>query len=56
MPDYLVSLRIRKRIEEKFGWIQTVGGLRKARHRGTPCVGWQFTPTVVAYPPCSAAC
>ena len=32
---YAVSLRMRKRIEEVFGWIKTVGGLRKTRHRGT---------------------
>jgi hypothetical protein len=33
-PGYAVSLRIRKRIEEAFGWAKTVAGLRKARHRG----------------------
>ena len=37
---YAVSLRIRKRIEEVFGWMKTVGGLRKTRHRGTARVGW----------------
>ena len=31
---YAVSLRVRKRIEEVFGWIKTVGGLRQTRHRG----------------------
>ena len=35
-PGYAVSLRIRKRIEEAFGWAKTVAGLRKARHRGLP--------------------
>jgi hypothetical protein len=30
---YAASLRMRKRIEEVFGWIGTVGGLRKTRHR-----------------------
>ena len=29
-----VSMRIRKRIEEPFGWIKTVGGGRKLRYRG----------------------
>jgi hypothetical protein len=35
--------RIRKRVEEAFGWAKTVAGLRKMRHRGLPKVGWQFT-------------
>jgi IS5 family transposase len=33
-PGYAVSQRIRKRIEEAFGWMKTVGGLRKTRYRG----------------------
>ena len=28
---YTVSLRVRKRIEEVFGWIKTTGGIRKTR-------------------------
>ena len=31
---YKLSLKIRKRIEEIFGWIKTVGGLRRSRYRG----------------------
>jgi hypothetical protein len=31
---YVVSQRIRKRIEEAFGWIKTVAGQRKTRFRG----------------------
>lgn len=31
---YETSLRIRKRVEEIFGWIKTVGGLRRIRYRG----------------------
>ena len=46
---YAVSVRVRKRIEEVFGWMKTVGGLRKTRHRGTPRVGWMFTLTAAAY-------
>jgi IS5 family transposase len=46
---YAISLRIRKRIEEAFGWAKTVAGLRKARHRGLPKVGWQFTLAMAAY-------
>jgi len=33
-PGYAVSQWIRKRIEEAFGWMKTVGGLRKTRYRG----------------------
>jgi transposase len=40
---YGVSLRIRKRIEEVFGWMKTVAPLRQTRHRGRERVGWQFT-------------
>ena len=31
---YRVSQRIRKKIEEIFGWLKTVGGMRKSRFRG----------------------
>jgi Transposase DDE domain len=47
-PGYVASQRVRKRIEEAFGWIKMVGGLRKARHRGTARVGWMFTLTATA--------
>jgi len=45
---YATSQRIRKRIEESFGWIKTVGNLGKTRHRGTARVGWMFTLTAAA--------
>ena len=32
--SYCVSQKIRKRVEEIFGWIKTVGGLRRSRYRG----------------------
>jgi IS5 family transposase len=48
-PGYAVSQRIRKRIEEAFGWAKTVAGLRKARHRGLPRIDWQFTLAMAAY-------
>jgi transposase len=48
-PGYAVSLRIRKRIEEVFGWVKSSAGLRKTRHRGLERVGWTFTLTVAAY-------
>jgi IS5 family transposase len=31
---YAVSQRVRKRVEEIFGWMKTVGGLRRTRYRG----------------------
>ncbi len=46
---YAVSQRIRKRIEEIFGWAKTVAGLRKMRHRGLPKVDWQLTLAMAAY-------
>jgi transposase len=46
---YPVSQRKRKRIEEVFGWIKTVGTLRKTRHRGLETVRWVFTFTATAY-------
>jgi len=48
-PGYAVSLRVRKRIEEVFGWIKSAAGLRKTRHRGAARVGWMFTLTAAAY-------
>jgi IS5 family transposase len=48
-PGYAISLRLRKRIEEPFGWIKTVANLRKTRHRGTARVGWIFTLAATAY-------
>ncbi len=46
---YQISQRKRKRVEEIFGWMKTVGGLRKLRHRGLNLVGWMFTFTAAAY-------
>ena len=40
-PGYAHSQRVRKRIEEAFGWAKTVGGLRKLKHRGLPQVDFQ---------------
>jgi transposase len=46
---YGISQRIRKRIEEVFGWIKKPGGLAKAKVRGRPKVEAVFTFTVIAY-------
>ena len=48
-PGYAKSQRIRKRIEEAFGWIKTVAGLRKTKLRGLPKVDWTFTFAAAAY-------
>ena len=46
---YGISQRKRKRVEEIFGWIKTIAGLRKTRHRGKARVGWMFTFAAAAY-------
>ena len=46
---YKVSQVRRKRVEEVFGWLKTVGMLRKTRHRGVLKVGWVFTFAAAAY-------
>jgi transposase len=48
-PGYAVSQVRRKRVEEVFGWMKTVGLLRKLRHRGGSRVGWIFTFTAAVY-------
>ena len=48
-PGYRMSVVKRKRIEEPFGWIKTIGGLRKTRHRGRDLVEWFFVLTATAY-------
>jgi len=48
-PGYAVSVRVRKRIEEVFGWTKSAAGLRKTRHRGLARVRWMFTLTANAY-------
>ena len=46
---YGIGQRKRKRIEEIFGWMKTVGMLRKTRLRGVHKVGWVFTFAAAAY-------
>ncbi len=46
---YAVSQRRRKLVEEPFGWIKTVGGLRKLRHRGKAKAAAVFTFACAAY-------
>jgi transposase len=47
--SYAASMRARKRIEEAFGWIKTIAGLRKAKLRGLAKVDWAFTFAAAAY-------
>ena len=46
---YAVSQRKRKLVEQAFGWLKTIGGLRKLRHRGAARVRWIFTFHAAAY-------
>jgi transposase len=46
---YAVSQQRRKLIEQVFGWMKTVGGLRKLRHCGGERVDWIVTFTAAAY-------
>jgi hypothetical protein len=48
-PGYAFSQRIRKRIEEAFGWMKTIGGQEKTKFRGHDRVGWAFTFAAAAY-------
>jgi transposase len=46
---YVVSQRIRKRVEEAFGWVKVVAGQEKTKFRGRDRVGWAFTFAAAAY-------
>ena len=46
---YAVSGRMRKRIEEVFGWTKSAAGFRKTHHRGLARVSWMFTLTATAF-------
>ena len=48
-PGYQVSQRIRKRIEEIFGWVKQSAGLRQSKFRGRARVNAQFTMALAAY-------
>lgn len=48
-PGYLISQRCRKCVEEVFGWLKTIGQLRKLRHRGAALVNWIFLLRTTAY-------
>ena len=46
---YNISQRIRKRVEEVFGWMKTIGLMRKTRHKGVARVGWMFVFAAAVY-------
>jgi Transposase DDE domain len=46
---YAINQRCRKQVEEIFGWLNTMGLLRKTRHRGVSRVGWIFTFAAAVY-------
>jgi Transposase DDE domain len=46
---YAISQRIRKKIEEGFGWIKTVAGREQTKFRGRERVGWAFIFAAAAY-------
>jgi len=48
-PGYDVSQRVRKRVEEIFGWLKTVGLLRKVKHRGVDRVDSTFRFGLAVY-------
>ncbi len=48
-PGYAISQQKRKRVEEVFGWLKTVGLVRKVKLRGVLRVGWLFTFAAAAY-------
>jgi transposase len=46
---YAASQRIRKRIEEAFGWMKSVGGMRRPMLRGLSRMSFAFTFAAAAY-------
>jgi transposase len=48
-PGYALSQRIRKRVEEVFGWMKTVGGFRRTRYRGLDRTGLAGYLVAAAY-------
>ena len=48
-PGYALSQRLRKRVEEIFGWMKTVGGFRRTRFRGLDRTGLAGYLVATAY-------
>jgi hypothetical protein len=49
LSGYSISRKVRKRVEEIFGWLKTVGLMRKTRHRGVDRVEWMFIFATAVY-------
>ena len=48
-PGYTLSQKRRPRIERVFGWMKSVGGIRKVKLRGLLKVDWLFLMTAAAF-------
>jgi transposase len=48
-PGYEISQRKRKLVEEIFGWLKTIGPMRKIKYKGLALGGWIFTFASAAY-------
>jgi len=48
-PGYAISQRKRKLIEQVFGWMKTVGRLRKTMYRGIEKIAWHLDLHAAAY-------
>jgi hypothetical protein len=46
---YAASQKLRKRIEEIFGWAKEIGGMAQVKLRGLGKVDWRFSMTLAAY-------
>ena len=46
---YAVSQRVRKRIEEIFGWGKVIGPIRKTKFRGQKPIRFQLLLTLAGY-------
>src|SRR5260370_38840001 len=48
-PGYAIGLRKRKMVENVFGWIKSIVGLRHTKMRGVQRVVWEFQFAVAAF-------
>lgn len=48
-PGCAISQLCRKCVEEAFGWLKTIGQLRKLPHRDTVLASWDFLLWSTAY-------
>jgi transposase len=46
---YAISQKVRKRVEQAFGWMKSIGNLRQTKMRGIRRVMWAFQFTAAAY-------